>query len=348
MGFKVGIVVPPIFSCPPQGYGGEIMCWDLAEALGQLGVEVHLFALPQSQVPTNGFLHYVPECPLDTFWIYEQAPIKFYKNMLNDAEIVWHDWGHTHIVHDYVFWNGRSNALSTPWGVFIQRPFWRRNLVTWSRFQRGLALQQGFPASTRWVHGGTNTDMFCPDLDKPFEKDGYFLFLARMHPDKRPDIFLQLAKEFPNEQFVLSGSFGKTATPDHAYYGKFYGEMATKLSNVKVKPDPSKQEQIELLRHARALIHPSITECFGLSIVEALSAGTPCIVSRDGAFPEIIVEAKTGWLCSTFQEYINAIRNVDMLSPERAREDALKRWSRERVAKDYLKIYEDVEKGEVF
>jgi len=324
------------------------MCWDLAEALGQLGIEVHLFSLPQSQVPTGGFLHYVPECTLENYWIYEQALIKFYKKMLDDPEFVFHDWTHTHIIHDYLHWNGKSNVISTPWGVFIQRPFYRQHLVTWSRFQRGLALQQGFPESTRFVLGGTNTDQFCPDPDKPFEKDGYFLFCARMHPDKRPDLFLKLAEAFPNEEFVLSGSFGKTATPDHAYYGKLYREMAEKLPNVKIVADPTKQEQIELYRRAKAVIHPSYSECFGLVLIESLACGTPIIASRDGAFPEIIVEGKTGWLASNMAQYVEAVQNVDVLSPEACRKDAETRWSRERVAKEYLQIYEDVVKGEIF
>ena len=324
------------------------MCWDLSEALGKLDVEVHLFALPQSQVPSGGYLHYVPDCPLDHFWLFEQSVIKFYKKMLDDAEMVWHDWGHTHIIHDYLHWNHKSNVISTPWGVFIQRPFWRQHLVTWSRFQRGLAVQQGFPQSTRYVHGGTNTELFCPDPDKPFEKDGYFLFCARMHPDKRPDLFLHLAEMFPNEQFVLSGSFGKTATPDHAYYGKIYEEMAQKLSNVKIVPDPTKQQQIELYRRAKAVIHPSLSECFGLVIVEALACGTPVIVSRDGAFPEIVIEGKTGWLCSNLQEYVSAIMNVDMLSPEKARKDAVERFDRSRVAKEYLQVYKEVALGSIF
>jgi len=309
---------------------------------------VHLFALPQSQVPTGGFLHYVPECTLQNYWIYEQALIKFYKNLLKDPEFVWHDFTHSHIIHDYIYWTGKSNVISTPWGVFIQRPFWRQHLVTWSGFQRGLALQQGFPDSTRFVLGGTNTDLFCPDPDKPFEKDGYFLFCARMHPDKRPDLFLKLAEEFPNEEFVLSGSFGKTATPDHAYYGKLYEEIAQKLPNVKVERDPTKQKQIELYRRAKVVIHPSVSECFGLVIVEALACGTPVIVSAEGAFPEIVVEGKTGWLCNSLGDYVNAVKNVDALSPELARRDAVERWSRERVAKDYLQIYEEIAKGTVF
>jgi glycosyltransferase involved in cell wall biosynthesis len=330
------------------GYGGEIFSWDLAEALGRLGVEVHLFALPQSEVPSNGFLHYMPSCLLDFFWLYEQSPLKFNKEMFKDDEFVWHDFTHTHIIHDYQYWHGKTNAMSTPWGAFIQRPFYRNHIVTWSKFQRALALQQGYPASTRYVWGGTNTNVFCPDSERPYEKEGYFLFLARMHPDKRPDVFLKLAEAFPNEKFVLSGSFGKHATPDHEYYGRVYGDMAKKLRNVTIVPDVTVEEKVRLLRHARALVHPSVRECFGLSIVEALACGTPAIVSDDGAFPEIIIKGKTGWLCRNFEEYVNAVKNVDNFSPEECRRDAVIRWSRDRVAKEYLQVYEDVIKGTAF
>jgi len=307
-----------------------------------------LFALAQSQVPRGGFLHYVPSSTLDTFFLYEQSVIKFYKNMLKDSEFVWHDFTHSHVIHDYLFWNSKTNVISTPWGVFVQRPTYRNNLCCWSRFQRELAIQQGFPISTRWIHGGCNTEHFCPDPDKPFEDKTYFLFLARMHPDKQPDLFLHLAEMFPTENFVLSGSFGKRATPDHAYYGKIYSEMAEKLPNVKIVPDPTKEQQLELLRHARALIHPSVKECFGLSIVEALASGCPVICSRDGAFPEIIVEGKTGFLASNMAQYVEAVKNVDVLSPEACRKDAEIRWSRHRVADQYKQIYEAVAKGEVF
>lgn len=336
------MVMPPIFTCPPKGYGGEIFSWDLADALGKLGIEVHLFALPGSQVPTGGYLHYVPDCPLEIFNVYEQSPIKFYKEMLQDPEFVWHDFTHSHIIHDYLFWHHKSNVISTPWGGWIQRPFYKENVVTWSRFHRELALMQGYPSSTRWVHGGTNTDVYCPDPEKPFEKSNYFLYMARMHPDKRPDIFLKLAETFPDVRFVLAGSFGKEATPDHAYFGQKYAQMASKLPNVMIEPDVSTDEKVWLLRHARALIHPSVRECFGLSIIEALSCGTPAIVSDDGAFPEIINHGKTGWLCRTFEDYVNAIKNADMYSPEECRRDSEKRWCRKRAAMDYLKIYESV------
>ena len=149
-----------------------------------MGVEVHLFALPGSQVPKNGFLHYVPSCELEAFHMFEQSPIKFYKEMILDPEFMWHDFTHSHIVHDFLHWHGKTNVISTPWGAWIIRPTYRDNVVCWSKFHRELALKQGYPESTRYVYGCTNTEVHCPDKDAPFEKGDYFLFYARMHPDK--------------------------------------------------------------------------------------------------------------------------------------------------------------------
>ena len=338
------MALPPIFTCPPIGYGGEIFPWDLANGLGDLGIEVHLFAIPGSQIPKGGYLHYIPNCELKHFPIFEQSPIKFYKHMVMDPSFVWHDFTHAHIIHDWLHWHDRTNSLSTPWGSFIARPFYHENVVCWSKFQRELAINQGYPESTRYVYGCTNTDMYCPSIEDPFRKEDYYLFYARMHPDKRPDIFLAIAEALPNENFILSGSFGKTGTPDHQFYGNMYSAMAAKLPNVTVMPDVSKNEAVWLYQHAKAVIHPSIAECFGLVIVESLACGTPVITSRDGAFPEMIVEGKTGFLCSNLDQYINAVKNVDVLSPEAAREDALKRFSRSCSAKGYLKIYEEISK----
>lgn len=313
----------------------------MANGLGDLGVEVHLFALPGSKVPKGGYLHYVPSCNLDNFMIYEQSPIKFYKKLVMDMDVI-HDFTHSHIIHDFLHWNGHSNVISTPWGSFIMRPVYKDNVVCWSKFHRDLALKQGYPDSTKYVYGCTNTDFYKPDEDKPFEKEDYFFFYARMHPDKRPDIFLRLAEACPNQRFILSGSFGKTGTPDHAAYGKMYATEAAKLSNVTVMPDVSKAKAVWLMQHAKAIVHPSVGECFGLVIVEAMACGTPVIVSRDGAFPEIVIEGKTGFLCENFEQYVNAVKNVDVLSPERARKDAVERFSKKCSASNYLKIYEEV------
>jgi len=72
------------------------------------------------------------------------------------------------------------------------------------------------------------------------------------------------------------------------------------------------------------------------------------IGTHKGALPEIIKPGETGFLCRSKEEFIEAIRNVDSLSPEACRKDAVTRWNRERVAKEYFEIYKAIVGGEVF
>lgn len=256
-----------------------------------------------------------------------------------------HDMTHFHFTHSFfAFRLDRTNVLSTPWGTYIHA-LWHHNLVCWSSFHRCLAIEQGFPDSTRYVFGGVNTDFYRPDN---YEKDGYLLFMGRMHPTKRPHIFIELARRMPQEKFILSGSFGRQGTPDHAYYGRYYRELSRNLPNLVIEEDVSFKRQVQLYQRAKSLIFPSQAECFGLVLAQALSCGTPAICSNEGAFPEIIQEGKTGFLCDTLEEYINAIKNIDVIDPKDCVRDARQRFSRERVAHDYLKVYHDAMDGKTW
>jgi len=340
---KVGIIPPFVYTIPPRGYGGEIFVWDLACGLSELGVEVHIFGVPGSEAPPNGYLHYVPE---GNWFVAEQYPIRFSRSLVLSFDII-HDMTHSHFTHDFLFYRlGRHNVLSTPWGTMIMRPFCRENLVVWSRFHRKCALQQGFPESTRWVHGGVNTDFYCPGNG---DKGDYFLWFARWHPSKRPDFAMQLAQQ-TGINLVMSGS--SEESPDHQYYFNIYSKMAEGLENVKVVKMPldSSHHQFkrELYRRARALILPYFQEAFGLVTCEALSCGTPVFGTDEGALPEIIRHGETGFLCRNDEEFVQAVRCADSLSPEKCRSDSLERWDRRRVAREYLKIYEDVANGVSF
>lgn len=45
-----------------------------------------------------------------------------------------------------------------------------------------------------------------------------------------------------------------------------------------------------LIRHARALLFPSLSEGFGLPVLEAMSMRTPVLTSREGGLPEVVGE----------------------------------------------------------
>lgn len=319
--------------------------WDLACGLSELGVEVHLFGIPGSRTPDNGFLHLVPKSNWTNFWVVDGYPSRFYRSLLMEMDVI-HDMTHMHFVHDFFDMRlDKRNVMSTPWGTSIVRPLCRNRLVVWSKFHLNCALQQGFPSTSKYVLGGVNTDFYCPSN----QKEDYFLWFARWHPSKRPDFVMQLAED-TGINLVMSGS--SEESPDHQYYFNIYSKMAEKMNNVKVIKMPMgpghHEFKRELYRRARALILPYAMEAFGLITCESLSSGTPVFGTSEGAMPEILRHGETGFLCKNREDFINAIRNVDMLDPKACREDSVARWDRRRVARDYMKVYEALASGEDF
>lgn len=57
---------------------------------------------------------------------------------------------------------------------------------------------------------------------------------------------------------------------------------------------------MEWVRQCHACVLPSLSEGFGLAMVEAMGCGVPVVCSRVGAAPELIVDGVNGWLIDGF------------------------------------------------
>jgi hypothetical protein len=74
-------------------------------------------------------------------------------------------------------------------------------------------------------------------------------------------------------------------------------------------------------------------------MIEAMACGTPVIAMRRGSVPEIIENGVTGFVVDSEQEAIAALERVGTLDRRRVRAEFERRFSVERMAKDYLKMY---------
>jgi glycosyltransferase involved in cell wall biosynthesis len=52
-----------------------------------------------------------------------------------------------------------------------------------------------------------------------------------------------------------------------------------------------------------AVLHPSMTEGFGLLVVEGQACGKPVIIQDCTSMPELIIPGKTGWMCGTQKKW---------------------------------------------
>jgi glycosyltransferase involved in cell wall biosynthesis len=105
-----------------------------------------------------------------------------------------------------------------------------------------------------------------------------------------------------------------------------------------------------LLEKSDILVHPCYIEGFGLSVVEAMIAEKPVVVSNAGALPEIVIHNKSGLLVDPFnaEEWGNAIlelkKNKGLANKlaKNARERAEKEFSVKSFVENYNSLYQNI------
>ena len=98
-----------------------------------------------------------------------------------------------------------------------------------------------------------------------------------------------------------------------------------------------------MLGQAKALLHLiNFAEPFGLSVVEAMACGTPVIARRRGSMPELIEDGVTGFLVDSVDEAIAAVGRLSEIDRAACRAAVAKRFTVERMADEYLRLYERV------
>ena len=91
---------------------------------------------------------------------------------------------------------------------------------------------------------------------------------------------------------------------------------------------------------AAALLFPiEWPEPFGLVMIEAMSCGTPVIAYRRGSVAEIIQDNVSGFVVHTIKEAVDAVRRVINLDRAKVRAEFERRFTAERMARDYVNIY---------
>jgi len=111
----------------------------------------------------------------------------------------------------------------------------------------------------------------------------------------------------------------------------------------------------ELLACADLFLLPSKNESFGLAALEALACGTPVIGSDMGGLPEVVTHGETGFLYPIGDTEAMAEGALSLLKDqarwtrfsEAGRDDAVRRFSSDRVVPLYEDLYRDVIDGDL-
>ncbi len=336
---RIGLVASPFIEVPPPRYGGtELFIHDLAVHLEQLGAEVVVYTVANSTVPVEKrFLYAKSRWPLagtpgeqlreirHSGWAMADADQHCDIIHVNDATAL----SHLPLVHKPVV--ATLHQAAEPEVTTYYRYYPEVHFVAISRSQ---ARQFGLP-NTRVIHHGI-------DLTKYHfreHKQRYLSFLGRLVPVKGAHLAIRVARR-AGLPLKIAGEV------QPAFRDYFEQEIEPQLDGKTVEyvGEADLQLKNELLGHSSALLFPVLwEEPFGLVAIEAMACGTPVVALRGGAATETVQHGLSGYLCSSMNELLKYTRQAcSRLEPRKVRRYVEENFSAERMARDYLNLYEHI------
>ena len=172
------------------------------------------------------------------------------------------------------------------------------------------------------------------------KKEDYVLFLGRMQDCKGATIILDLAKSHPEKRFVLAG-YSEGSREDRLRIDDRLYDL-TGYPNVKHVGHAKPELRREFLSKAKCLIQPSrYKEPFGFNVIEAYLSGTPVITTNWGAFLETVKPEATGFKCSSWGEFDDALKRICQIRPERCLAEGLL-YTEQNLYFQYLRYFQEL------
>jgi glycosyltransferase involved in cell wall biosynthesis len=337
---KIAQIAPLTESCPPRLYGGtERMVSYLTEELVRQGHDVTLFASGDSLTAAR----LEPGCEvalrLDPK-IKDPVPphivmLEKVRSLASQFDVL-----HFHVdVLHYPFLSDFLDKTVTTLHGRLDLPELRPLYSTYRHAPLvSISNNQRTPMPpVNWVgnvyHGLQPAAL--PFTAKP--RDGYLAFLGRISPEKRPDRAIEIAARAG----VKLKMAAKVDRADQAYWDEVIKPLVDAHPNVEFIGEINERQKAQFIGEASALIFPiDWPEPFGLVMIEAMACGTPVIAFRSGSTPEVIDDGVTGFLVDGVEAAAAAVARLGELDRAKVRARFDERFAIERVAKDYLKVYQ--------
>jgi len=162
-------------------------------------------------------------------------------------------------------------------------------VIAVSRYTKALVekFYRADPQRVRPVHNGVDLEKFHAVADRDYSKHrGRVLFLSRMSRQKGPLYFLEAARRVlekrPHTRFVMAGK--GEMLPECIAFAVRHG-FADRIEFTGFVPDSM---LADIYGHADIYVLPSVSEPFGISVLEAMGSGLPTIVSRSSGVGEAV------------------------------------------------------------
>jgi glycosyltransferase involved in cell wall biosynthesis len=340
---RIAQIAPLVESVPPRLYGGtERIVSHLTEELVRQGHDVTLFASGDSVTTADLVPCSVTALRLDPA---VQDPIPHYMLMLDQVRERADDFDvlHFHIdLFQFPLFRDRADRTLTTLHGRQDLPdlrgfyfgFRDMPLVSISHAQREPLPHANYIGT---VHHGIPIDALAPEFAPG---GGYVAFLGRISPEKRPDRAIRIARRFGIPLKIAA----KVDKVDRDYFREHIEPMLDG-PGVEYIGEINERQKQEFLGQAAALLFPvNWPEPFGLVMIEAMACGTPVLAFRCGSVPEVVDDGVTGRIVDSEDEAVAVLGDVLSLDRRAVRHRFDERFTANRMAKDYVKLYRTLAK----
>ncbi|MDM9385834.1 glycosyltransferase family 4 protein [Chlorogloeopsis sp. ULAP01] len=335
---RIAQIAPLWERVPPPGYGGtELVVGLLTDELVRRGHEVTLFASGDSITLAKLQSVHPRALRLDStvkeYGIYEMLQLAWVFERAEEFDVI-----HSHMGCSALPYTKLVNTptVTTLHGIFTpdnEKMFQyakSQPYVSISNAQREPRLGLNYAAT---VYNGidVSSHKFHPQPEEP----PYLAFLGRISPEKGTHIAIQIAKQ-AGWRLKMAG---KVDIVDVEYFEQ---EVKPLIDGKQIEylGEANHVQKNALMGGAVATLF-TITwrEPFGLVMVESMAAGTPVIAMNFGSVPEVIADGKTGFICNSIEECVNAVSKVTELDRYACREHVEKNFSVQKMVDGYEAVY---------
>nr|MDO8044130.1 glycosyltransferase [Candidatus Baldrarchaeota archaeon] len=239
-----------------------------------------------------------------------------------------------------IFWR----SYFAPYEVMqktLLKMFLKNSLILTNSKYSARAIRKYLRRNSFIIYPPVDVEFFRTNLDK--KENNLVLSVGRYTPEKRYELIPLIAKECKDAEFVVVGSVSLKAEP---YYQKVkslvekYG-----CKNVKLLRNIPLEELKELYARASIYLHLMAGEHFGISVVEAMSAGCVPLVHRSGGpWLDIVDQGKYGFAYGNVKECckkINELTKMDLSSMRKKIQKRSQDFSEEKFQEKIIKIIEE-------
>ncbi|MDY0910168.1 glycosyltransferase family 4 protein [Microbacterium sp. CFBP9034] len=337
---RIGMIAPPWFAIPPEGYGGtEAVVASLVDQLVDRGHEVTLVAAGAPGTRATRHITTYPDPPSELLGASPMPEVIHAAQAAQAIDDLDLDLVHDHSLAGPLLARGRDiPTLATMHGPaagdngdYFARLERTVDLVSISHAQRTDAPQLNWVGT---VHNAVDLDSFPFQADK----ERHVLWMGRFCADKGAHIAIEAARR-AGRRIILAGKLNEQAERD--YFDDAVRPLLGPDAEYVGEADAALKR--ELYAAASCLVFPiSWDEPFGMVMVEAMACGTPVVATRRGSVPEVIEHGRTGIIVDAFEDLPAAIAGADELDPHACRERVAQHFDLPVMGAGYERVYRQV------